>query len=96
MNCLIKKKELSFVTTSKNQTYISVNEQIKNTKEILIENVNNLIANAKIYEKELESQLNSFNKNIENLPSSRKDIFNLAKKTTIKRGDSKISTNEKI
>ena len=69
---LNKKKELSFVTTSKNQTYISVNEQIKNTKEILIENVNNLIANAKMYEKGLKSQLNSFNKNIENIPQLKR------------------------
>ena len=77
---LNKKKELSFVTTSKNQTYISVNEQIKNTKEILIENVNNLIANAKMYEKELKSQLNTFNKNIENLPQAEKTFLILQRK----------------
>lgn len=83
INLLNKRKELSFVTTPKNQIFISVNQQIQNTKQILIENVDNLIRSSEIYEKELRSQLENFTKNIDNLPQAEKDFLILTRKQQI-------------
>ena len=83
INLLNKRKELSFVTTPKNQIFISVNQQIQNTKQILIENVDNLIRSSEIYEKELRSQLENFTKNIDNLPEAEKDFLILTRKQQI-------------
>lgn len=83
INLLNKRKELSFVTTPKNQIFISVNQQIQNTKQILIENVGNLISSSEIYEKELRSQLENFTKNIDNLPQAEKDFLILTRKQQI-------------
>ena len=83
ISLLNKRKELSFVTTPKNQIFISVNQQIQNTKQILIENVGNLIRSSEIYEKELRSQLKNFTKNIDNLPQAEKDFLILTRKQQI-------------
>ena len=48
-----KKGELQLTTTEKNPNYIAILSQINHTKKTIIENVNNLISSASIYEVDL-------------------------------------------
>ena len=72
-----RKSDLELTTTEKNPTYISIITQIKNTKEILIENLSNLISNTKIYENDLLARQDSYNNSINSLPQYQKEYINL-------------------
>ena len=75
-----KKGELQLTTTGKNPTYIAVLSQINHTKKIIIENVNNLISSASIYEVDLIDRITIFNKKINKLPEAEKDYLILRRK----------------
>jgi len=75
-----KKGELKLTTTRKNPTYIAVLSQINHTKSTIIENVNNLISSASIYEEDLISRITTFNKKINKLPEAEKDYLILRRK----------------
>lgn len=64
--------ELRLTTTKKNPTYKTIVSQIVHTKNTIIENVNNLIASASIYEEELKNRITSFNNKINKLPEAQK------------------------
>ena len=72
-----RKSDLELTTTEKNPTYISIITQIKNTKEILIENLSNLISNTKIYENDLLKRQDNYNNSINSLPQYQKEYINL-------------------
>ena len=75
-----KKGELQLTTTNKNPTYIAVLSHINHTKKIIIENVNNLISSASIYEVDLKERLNTFNNKIDRLPEAEKNYLILKRK----------------
>ena len=75
-----KKGELQLTTTGKNPTYIAVLSQINHTKKIIIENVNNLISSASIYEVDLIDRITIFDKKINKLPEAEKDYLILRRK----------------
>ena len=75
-----KKGELQLTTTDKNPTYIAVLSQINNTKKIIIENVNNLISSASIYEVDLKDRITTFNNKIDKLPEAEKQYLILKRK----------------
>jgi capsular exopolysaccharide synthesis family protein len=64
--------ELRLTTTKKNPTYKAMVSQIAHTKNTIIENVNNLISSASIYEEELKNRITSFNNKINKLPEAQK------------------------
>ena len=64
--------ELKLTTTKRNPTYKAIVSQIEHTKNTIIENVNNLIASASIYEEELKNRITSFNNKINKLPEAQK------------------------
>ena len=70
-----KKGDLKLTTTTKNPAYKAVISQIEHTKNTIIENVNNLIASASIYEDDLKNRINSFNKNINQLPEAERNYL---------------------
>ncbi len=70
-----KKGELQLTTTIKNPNYIAVVSQINHTKKTIIENVNNLISSASIYELDLIDRITSFDKKINKLPEAEKDYL---------------------
>ena len=70
-----KKGELQLTTTDKNPTYIAVLSQINHTKKTIIENVNNLISSASIYELDLIDRVTTFDKKINKLPEAEKDYL---------------------
>ena len=70
-----KKGELQLTTTGKNPTYIAVLSQINHTKKTIIENVNNLISSASIYEVDLIDRITTFDKKINKLPEAEKDYL---------------------
>ena len=70
-----RKSDLELTTTDKHPTYISVITQIENTKDILIENLKNLISNSKIYENDLLSRQKEFDNRINSLPKHQKRIY---------------------
>ena len=72
-----RKSDLELTTTEKHPTYISVITQIENTKDILIENLKNLISNSKIYENDLLSRQKEFDNRINSLPKHQKEYINL-------------------
>ena len=72
-----RKSDLELTTTEKNPTYISIITQIKSTKEILIENLSNLISNTKIYENDLLKRQDNYNNSINSLPQYQKEYINL-------------------
>ena len=72
-----KKKELQLSTTESHPKYQSVLSQITFTKQSIIENLKNLISSTKSAEKSLQSRVNVFNKEIENLPNSEKEYVKL-------------------
>ncbi|MAW21760.1 MAG: hypothetical protein CMD16_05145 [Flavobacteriales bacterium] len=75
-----KKGELKLTTTKKNPTYQAVISQINHTKNTIIENVNNLISSALIYENDLKKRINSFNNKINQLPEAEKNYLILKRK----------------
>jgi len=75
-----KKGELQLTTTGKNPTYIAVLSQINYTKKTIIENVNNLISSASIYEIDLIDRITTFDKKIKKLPEAEKDYLILRRK----------------
>ena len=75
-----KKEELQLTTTGKNPTYIAVLSQINHTKKTIIENVNNLISSASIYEVDLIDRITTFDKKINKLPEAEKDYLILRRK----------------
>ena len=75
-----KKGELQLTTTNRNPTYIAVLSQINHTKKIIIENVNNLISSASIYEVDLKERLTTFNNKIDRLPEAEKHYLILKRK----------------
>ena len=75
-----KKGELQLTTTSKNPTYIAVLSQINHTKRTIIENVNNLISSASIYEVDLIDRITTFDEKINKLPEAEKDYLILRRK----------------
>mgnify|MGYP001495355008 CR=1 FL=1 len=75
-----KKGELKLTTTKKNPTYQAVISQIIHTKNTIIENVNNLISSALIYETDLKKRINSFNNKINQLPEAEKKYLILKRK----------------
>ena len=75
-----KKGELKLTTTSKNPTYIAVLSQINNTKKIIIENINNLISSASIYEVDLKDRITTFSNKINKLPEAEKHYLILKRK----------------
>jgi len=75
-----KKGDLQLTTTEKNPAYKAVISQIQHTKSIIIENLTNLIASASIYENDLKNRINSFNKNINQLPEAEKNYLILRRK----------------
>jgi tyrosine-protein kinase Etk/Wzc len=75
-----KKGELQLTTTTKNPTYIAVLAQINHTKKTIIENVNNLISSASIYEFDLKDRINTFNDKISKLPEAEKNYLILKRK----------------
>ena len=75
-----KKGELQLTTTGKNPTYIAVLSQINHTKKTIIENVNNLISSASIYEVDLIDRITTFDKKINKLPEAEKDYLILRRK----------------
>ena len=70
-----KKGELQLTTTEKNPNYIAILSQINHTKKTIIENVNNLISSALIYEVDLINRVTTFNKKINKLPEAEKDYL---------------------
>ena len=70
-----KKGELQLTTTEKNPNYIAILSQINHTKKTIIENVNNLISSALIYEVDLIDRVTTFNKKINKLPEAEKDYL---------------------
>ena len=75
-----KKGELQLTTTGKNPTYIAILSQINHTKKTIIENVNNLISSASIYEVDLIDRITTFDKKINKLPEAEKDYLILKRK----------------
>jgi len=75
-----KKGELQLTTTERNPTYIAILSQINHTKVTIIENVNNLIASASIYEVDLIDRITTFDKKINKLPEAEKDYLILRRK----------------
>jgi len=75
-----KKGELQLTTTDRNPTYIAVLSQINHTKKTIIENVNNLISSASIYEVDLIDRITTFDKKINKLPEAEKDFLILRRK----------------
>ena len=75
-----KKGELQLTTTDKNPTYIAILSQINHTKKTIIENVNNLISSASIYEVDLIDRITTFDKKINKLPEAEKDYLILRRK----------------
>ena len=75
-----KKGELQLTTTERNPTYIAILSQINHTKATIIENVNNLIASAAIYEVDLIDRITTFDKKINKLPEAEKDYLILRRK----------------
>ena len=72
-----RQSDLELTTTEKNPTYISLLAQIKSTKEILIENLNNLVATSKIYEEDLLARITDYSSSINRLPKHQKEYINL-------------------
>ena len=72
-----RQSDLELTTTDKNPTYISLISQIKSTKEILIENLKNLISTSKIYEEDLLSRIDDYSSSINRLPKHQKEYINL-------------------
>mgnify|MGYP000067649117 FL=1 len=70
-----KKGELQLTTTDKNPNYIAILSQINHTKKTIIENVNNLISSASIYEVDLIDRITTFDKKINKLPEAEKDYL---------------------
>ena len=70
-----KKGELQLTTTNKNPNYIAILSQINHTKKTIIENVNNLISSASIYEVDLIDRITTFDKKINKLPEAEKDYL---------------------
>ena len=75
-----KKGDLELTTTNNHPTYQAILAQIENTKSTIIENVNNLIASALIYEKDLKSRITAFNSKITKLPEAEKRYLILKRK----------------
>ena len=75
-----KKGELQLTTTERNPTYIAILSQINHTKVTIIENVNNLIASASIFELDLSDRITFFDKKINKLPEAEKDYIILKRK----------------
>jgi len=75
-----KKGELQLTTTAKNPNYIAILSQINHTKKTIIENVNNLISSASIYEVDLIDRITTFDKKINKLPKAEKDYLILRRK----------------
>ena len=75
-----KKGDLQLTTTEKNPAYKAVIAQIEHTKKTIIENVTNLISSASIYKKDLINRINTFNKNINQLPEAEKNYLILKRK----------------
>ena len=75
-----KKGDLQLTTTEKNPAYQAVLSQINHTKNTIIENVTNLISSASIYENDLRTRINSFKKNIKQLPEAEKKYLILKRK----------------
>ena len=80
INLYSKKGELKLTTTEKNPTFQAILAQISNTKNTIIENVNNLIASASIYEQDLKNRITNFNSKIERLPEAEKKYLILKRK----------------
>lgn len=80
INLYSKKGELKLTTTEKNPTFQAILAQISNTKNTIIENVNNLIASATIYEQDLKNRITNFNSKIERLPEAEKKYLILKRK----------------
>ena len=70
-----RKKDLELTTTQKHPTYISIQSQIRHTKETIIENLNNLLATTSIYEKDLLKRQTDFNNSINSLPKDQKEYI---------------------
>ena len=70
-----KKDDLKLTTTVKNPAYKAIISQIEHTKNTIIENINNLISSASLYEKDLKERINKFNKNILQLPQAEKNYL---------------------
>jgi len=75
-----KKGELQLTTTGRNPTYIAVLSQISHTKKTIIENLNNLISSASIYEVDLIDRITTFDEKINKLPEAEKDYLILRRK----------------
>ena len=75
-----KKGELQLTTTDKNPTYIAILSQIDHTKVTIIENVNNIISSASIFELDLVDRITNFDNKINKLPEAEKDYLILRRK----------------
>lgn len=74
------RSELLYSSTEKNPMILSMDQQIKNIKLALIENINNIVNTSNIAIKDINDRINKLNQKISHLPQTQRQLFSLERK----------------
>lgn len=74
------RSELLFSSTEKNPMVLSLDKQIRNTKDALIENINNIVNTSNIAINDINERINELSSRIDHLPNTQRKLFSIERK----------------
>lgn len=80
MQLFNSRSELLFSSTEKNPMVLSLGKQIRNTKNALIENINNIVSTSNIAIRDIDTRIKAISKRIDYLPETQQQLFSIERK----------------
>src|SRR5574344_301758 len=78
---LSSKKSIQLITsTEKNPIVVTIDQQISQTKQTLLENINNMINNAKLTLKEIDGNISNLDVQVKSLPETQRQLIGYERK----------------
>jgi capsular exopolysaccharide synthesis family protein len=74
------RSELLFSSTKKNPMVLSLEQQIKNTKNALIENINSIVSTSDIAINDVNERIRKLSQQINHLPKTQRQLFSIERK----------------
>jgi len=77
------KAEQLLYSTDKSPTVIAINNHIVNTKNAILENINNIIYNSDQTIREIDKRINTFTQKVSYLPVTQRELINFERRFTL-------------
>ena len=75
-----QRSELLYSSTEKNPLVLSLNQQIQNTKNALLENINNIVSTSNIAIDDINKRISELSGQIKHLPKTQRQLFSFERK----------------